>query len=293
MGVKSVMAFSSLAVIALLCQVTGLLLPMSKVMFMTTIFKLFTLNVNVLSYEIPTGSDVCTVATIIGQRPKLASTLAFDICDAAIQGNLQDVAQRMCTPLLVTFWGQTLCESVSHAYYFGFMLVGVVALNCLLVLVACFILWAYASSSAPRQSSRFNALFVHGAGTLVLIGGILAYFFMVIFNVNINHSNGFTGLWLSANGEGGTSIGFFLVCTGAGIQIIMLALGYSIRTSRELTKEEVLDIKSQAKLDALEAHSYGAAFQAPPVMMPQPLPLPYGQYQQPQYAGYAPPQAVW
>lgn len=295
MGVKIVMVFTAMAAASIVMQATSLFLPMTKVMFQATVVKLFTLDVKVLSYEIPQGSDVCTAATVMSQKDTLKGKLGFDICETTIQGSLSDVGQRMCSPVLLAFWGASLCESVTNAYYFGFMLVAVVALNSLLVLAASLLLFAYATSPTPKQQYRVNALVLHGLGTMTLVAGVLAYCFMVIWSINVNHSNAFTGLFLSANGAGGTAIGYFLLCGAAAVQVVMVGVAAMCSTSKEMSKDDLLDIKEQAKLQSMEAPSYGApssGYYPPPpgpVMVPQPLP--YGQYQQPQYA--AAPQAAW
>lgn len=291
MGFKLAMAFGGLAVVSVLTSITSLFLPQTRISFFTLgLVRLFTLNLKVLTFEInPKYSDVCNLQNLMEKNGELTTVMGFDLCDDVTSGSLQDVGQRLCGTQLQVLM-PTMCTTVMHSYYFGFMAVGVVIVNALLVCTAAGLLVAYVSSETPKQNFRVNALAIHGFATLLLVGGMLVYFFMVVWTVNIDYSAGgglmgaVSGAFLSANGQGGTSIGFFLWCTAGLIQLIMAVLAMSLASSREMSKEEIAEMREQSKLEAMEQPSYGTPagvyYQPVPVMVPQPLPhaQPYDPY---------------
>jgi len=301
MGAQMIMVFGFLGSLSIISSVSSLFLSMTNVWFFGLGMKLFVLQIRLLGYEIPAGSDLCTVQAAMQYVSKHAPKLAEDFCGGSpITGDLQAVYQRICETPLKAFIPD-MCLSLENAYVFGFVLTGVIVLNAVLELTAVLLLFSYISSSTPKQAYRFNAMLIHGLSTLILFAGMLVYWATFLQYINQNTANSgilgaIQGMVFSANGELGYSWGSGVLCTSLVLQFMMIIVGCMVSTSKELSRDELLDLKEQAKLESMEGPSYGtpqtggAYYQPGPVMVPQAAP--YAQpvvFVQPQ-AGFAQPQ---
>jgi len=309
MGFKTIGVYAALGVAAVLLEVTGLFLAQTKVWFWTLAgtAKLFVLEIKVLQWKIPAGgSDLCNIPGSEQVQKAIGYLGGANFCKEAIEGDLQTATQRLCS-FGIQQLAPTMCTAFENGFPLGFMLMSVVILNCVLVLISCGLLFIYISSPTPKQAYRHNAVILLGLSTLIIIGGIIVYFMFFLWPMCQDHTGllgPLSGLVLSANGSMGYSIGFFLICVGAVVQMVMVFVGGSfVASGKELTKDELLDMKEQQKLEALEGQSYGTSSfgapqyqQAPPMMVQQPVMVPQSaMFAQPVYgaAPQAVPTAAW
>eukprot|EP00441_Pelagodinium_beii_P003398 CAMPEP_0197687306 /NCGR_PEP_ID=MMETSP1338-20131121/103786_1 /TAXON_ID=43686 ORGANISM="Pelagodinium beii, Strain RCC1491" /NCGR_SAMPLE_ID=MMETSP1338 /ASSEMBLY_ACC=CAM_ASM_000754 /LENGTH=244 /DNA_ID=CAMNT_0043269385 /DNA_START=220 /DNA_END=950 /DNA_ORIENTATION=+ len=183
--------------------------------------------------------------------------LINDACKSLEDGtSLHDASLAWCVPAIATVYPQP-CIAYTDAFYFGIIVVAVLAFNFVALSVAGYFLWSYHDSPRPKAQYREVALWLHVGFTIALVVSVALYSAMVISKLD-NMAG--TGIYIMAQASYGSGIsyGYFMIWIGIFFQLAAGVLLFYVDVGDEQTADERAAHKFE-KAIALEAQNYGTA----------------------------------
>lgn len=263
MGLKAVYMIGGISVLSSLLLMIGTLLPMHKLNFYGLFaFHLAQIETHLTSINLPVGrNEFCYVMHQLAGIGKKEQKYSEHWCDH-MQGShdIQDVAMYMCTPAMTLFWPD-LCDGLNSAYACGMTMIVILCSNLFLQAVGFYFLYDYSTRKANPKYREMGGCSLLG-GSILLVFGLVLYFFMVLHRLDSIRNGFFLSLVLRVDEHDGIGPGFIFCVMGCVVQLIQLAFYPMVQ--REYMEDDYLD----KKLMKEEAREYGTMNNQQPMMQP-------------------------
>jgi len=241
-------------VISQVAFAAALWMPLHKLSFYSLgLVKVFGVNVYVTQIKFPEDSnDLCKILVKVSGSSSLG--WCFNLTG---EHSLSEASSLACTPIAERLW-PAFCSGLWNANGIGKALVAVVLLNFLL---NCCALGLVVSDLTKRTM----AIGMVGGGFLLTVGVIIAYYAMVIAELDSTTAGGSPlGLLLSSVPMGlGIGEGLLVACVGALIELLVLGLMFGIK-EKKIYDDDSYGDEAGSGLDYVTAGEYGSVEAAPP-----------------------------
>lgn len=230
-------------------------------------------------------NDFCTIANNQVVQQGLSSVSAalhdFFCVGNPSSGNIQDIASRVCTTS-GTMLFPTLCPGYKYAQEAGFTLMAGTLLNALGIASANYLLYCYTYGKVMKAKYRVYAQIFFVLALVVFVGGAVTYQVTVLQHLNqdcpvlgASPIGVATSFVLKTQGEGNFGYGAYMLCMAVLLQLVMGGLLIMVASSKEMSQEEIDDMKADAETSAIldsfasgaGVGSYGVAGAAAPVQV--------------------------